>query len=1266
MKNLLVIVVLAGTCCAQTIETGRGVISGSWTEGVSVTSAMEDIALPNLTPMDGSPLQLPAGVNPLAYLGVGGPTHTIYIGDVAHGCPKAPGANGSTSQSYCTYASHNAGSGALDDLTALNAVMAAWDGTYWDVWVTHGSHFDGATPWIWPDYYGAAGWLVMHSDCRQGSECTGTNDYGYNPAGRQVCSHGGMDQATPPVPNMGWRNHGCTGATLGFPATSAAVPITAAAYPFSDTTNYNDLGNMWTVSTSSNGVIPGGGSVGSVIQMGAAHTDGSTNCYGGPCPNDGVNHIVVEDARIMPDATGYNIYPVDISAVEWTTNPNPAPLMHAFVNAAPHDIAFLEDYFTSDADDDGFGVNLVASQIRVNCARCAFNHDYFDGSKRDGSEGHVISTGPPGPVQYADNWVEGNSIGMWGGGGSTPPVADSNGNGMLTTNVERARNRITYNARWLPSPGGIQARGNTISSWSCAAGTLTLTLANSVGNASGGNIYNPVIYVTGPSGSGIASQWYTATGPLSGSSVSIPNTGCTTGSGTGGGATAAKIYGFEALTQNGQPITVTSAAALNAVACGGSAPCSPVHMNPEAKNRAEWKESQSVWTDGELLENSGVDGQEGQCWSFSIRSCSGVSKCISGQTQAINDFTVTNSICRHANEGMLHSGRSGNASYGCWSDASNSTNCTNSTLTSVACDSTYNNVIDFTYATRPTLMNAESGLTGTEVYIYGVGSDLAAVMPDGWYQTENINYAATIPVYLPAGATCTAGHAYSTQGTLVGKKNGDGDGVSPGMHHGVAQNLLIYDIGNHANWNGSGGVMSISNSSSGNNFSVNVTMGPATGTHCTSQGQAGGTISSGVACAYITAINACPAAIYPASSRTTPDCPLLLQAAVNDLMNVQCPNSPGFSTGAGVSASNGGGLPNSRGAYIVDLDTTNQQWFTYAPNPTSGVLPAAGTTATCPLEPPNGLGVPEDAGSSGAYNGQSYPKTMWYDHLTIAGENGAYIGGQSFETNLTFMNGILAIPGTGDTNPSQSCSSLRCGFAVPGSDNYTGPTAGSCTGDGSNTTGITNFGDTATLTLRGWAVSDRSLGDYPIWQNGMPICTQGSYAVNGNSTPPRASTPGTTVTCGGAACSASNYMPDSIGISGAMNTNNFPLNLTDWRQYALDPSSPYRAGGILGASDGLDNGAITTYIVNAMSRTQRPCLLASGCPTYYHDGPQYEWLTWTCTGTCNSFNVYEDGTLVVTTQTPYAQIYGLGVNTTHTWQVTSPNGTVGGLSSQMY
>src|SRR5208283_3253623 len=188
--------------------------------------------------------------------------------------------------------------------------------------------------------------------------------------------------------------------------------------------------------------------LGSIIQMTWGSHDSSTQCYGGYCPTDGINHIGIQDAAIVADPTGHSIFPVKISSLEWDMNPNPNPLVNQFAAAAPHDIFFDEDYFTSDADDDGFGVNFIASEIAVGCVRCAFDHNYFDGVKRDGGEGHVLSTQPPGPTTG------------WKG---TPLVCGAAGVALrlITTRAGIRRRRRTRNgpATGLPTiRAGIQVR----------------------------------------------------------------------------------------------------------------------------------------------------------------------------------------------------------------------------------------------------------------------------------------------------------------------------------------------------------------------------------------------------------------------------------------------------------------------------------------------------------------------------------------------------------------------------------------------------------------------------------------------------------------------------------------------------------------------------------------------------------------------------------------------------------------------------------------
>lgn len=1357
-----------------------------------------DFALPVFSDY---PLLVPRGVDPLAYMKTGIPTHTVYLDDVSNSCPKAPSGCGI----YSGHVDSTGGGSGLTklvsftghaDFTDLNTLLgtpgsagSGWSSTGsdqadWDIWVTHGATLDSVNPWAWPDNFGAVGYAVFHSDCVEFSQywsfaslpspCSSTNDYGYNPRGRQVTTHGGEDLGmNPPVPNMGIRNRYGDGSVLGYPAVNSPVPVTSSAYPSTNcapgaivpctpsANPYNDIANMWHISSSNNSE-GFGATRGSVLLMGAAHTNGLT-CGSITCPDDGVNHIVVMDAHFFPDPAGHQLIAIDLQPAEWNTDADENPLLNAIVAAAPHDIFFSEDLFTSDADEDGFFTNNIASFVRTGCVRCGITHSALYGDARN-AEGHGISFGPPGPMLFDDNFWEGNSVPLWlGGGGLSAICADGNPldagktctQGLLTADIEHPRNTYGYNPRWLISShghgyAGIQGDNNTATAWSVSSGNLLLTLKKSVGDQTGGNIFNPAFFIeSAPTGlTGLtAPLWYGGVTyacngtPCSHSNQAAPFLAivpCSTCAGAGGTATF-NVFGFEALVQGGVPFPAVSISGLNAKTCGGSAwgtfqqPCDPVdEMASVFKNLTEGKEGQASWGDGERRLNGGVQGQEGQCSSDSSRACSGVSKCYNGYFTVIHDQLQTNSSCQHAVDGMLHGSRSGDGASGCWSDVSNSKcssppgSTTPFYLTSVTCDPSsgpsFGYVIDFTYNANPSIGDADQavslshfspstqGMTGTDVYVYGItDTALGPLMPQGWYQTENISYGSTIPVYLPAGETCVANTTYSPVATLVGhaSNSGSGEGVSFGMHHMVAQNIHLYDIGNYLNWNGGGGQNAVSDNGAGHNYAVRVIMGPAslitdpvTGhLSCTSAGQAPGTIVAGVACAQPINIDSCPAATYG----SIPDCPRVLQAEVGDLMTIVCPpdgtpiiNCSLFATAPGRPAASGGGDPGNqgfKGLPIIDLDP-HQLWYTYAPPGYS--ITNAGLTATIPLEPPQGLVVvpntgaplcPGDCGSSGMYASQSYPKGVYYNHFTIVGVNGMAVNGASFQTNVTFKNFILAVPGVGETSVfgsgSQCSGSIPCGFTSPTtSDAYSGPTVGSCAGGNTNLSGITNMVDGATLNFLDTVVVARTVNNYPLWIGNTPFCSNDGFVAKENTTPTRTSTPGSSVTCnGGHPCdtvltclafpTSCFDAPDSIGFVGAMNTNNFPLNLGDPRGYVLDQSSPYKAGALLQADDGGDNGANIPWYLNARARTIRPILqnaqtLAGGIPTYYHDGPQYEWLTWSCSGSCTAFQVFEDGVQVLSTSNEYAQVYGLGINSVHIWNVTATSGTISNLTATMY
>jgi hypothetical protein len=748
--------------------------SGSSTIGTAFSSltCTNDVCLPDYQAQGGTPLQLPQGFNPLGWYNQANAV-SIFIGTTINGCPKAPARtnplNNILSSTQCDYYS--------PDLTAFQSVVYDWStngAPAWNVYVTHGSHFDSylngsnSSPWVWQDAVtisnngfvtgGANNFIVFDSDCQPPGSVTSykingvytplgpctdinnkpnTNDLGYNPVSRQVCSHGGDGEdplygggpVNPPMPNMGWRNPGCSGSVLGTTSVNPySVPVQPSYYPCSGgggtyganmTANssipcptvgtYDDLANMWEISSASAGVFQSN-NIGSVIQVGLTISpitsftgsgsppysgtltfttnsavtgnnfnnsnnfsvgekvtlngfpvptstsplvptnsglngqtvtvlatglnstqfeatvtgtysgnssctanglpnsccsgngigscntgtvspwDATTNCPGSGqgstangCPVDGVNHIVIRNAKIHPDsaagaaATFLDVTPVDIEPADWLyfSNVNPLlPLVSGYLAAAPHDIYFFNDYFTGDYDDNGFGLAENSAGLHLSCTRCGVVSSYHDGASRNG-EGHMVDLGPPGPHIIANNYIESDTIQLWEGGGGNAATFSVTGNGtsqplippntipQLTANSLIVRNNFTYNSRWAPSPAGLNVIGVGIKGFTCNSGTLTLPLNTSgpVGVAYTDNtqgIYNSVVYVGGFNTSannamslvaGTNPQWYaaysnTTTGAICGdntpggscgpgnstvNTVIIPSTGCTDG-----------------------------------------------------------------------------------------------------------------------------------------------------------------------------------------------------------------------------------------------------------------------------------------------------------------------------------------------------------------------------------------------------------------------------------------------------------------------------------------------------------------------------------------------------------------------------------------------------------------------------------------------------------------------------------------------------------------------------------------------------------------
>lgn len=1120
-----------------------------------------DLPLPNFSPA----LTLPQSQPDPGVPGTQTTQQTIYIGNST--CPTAPARTNylgqAKSATVCDYADA-IGTGLQ---TTTNDWCAAAD-QRWDVIITHGTSFNfGGVAWVWCTKPGATKFLSFHSDTP-------------NPRGRQVCSHGMQDVVSPPLPDMGQRNHRCIG-FLGAPDVSVPMPITDAAYTFD--ASYNDLANMYTLTSTATGV-------GTVIQLGGASFAGAVfNDCGGPCPVDGVNHIVLEDSRTLPaSSVTSSITVVALYPLEWQVGTT--SLSAHWIGAACHDIGIDHNYFTADADDDGFGTNAITDEVKFACANSWFTHNYADGVKRDGSEDHVLNlTDMVGPALISHNWCEGGAICFWQGG-AVPAVVN-----LLSSSEQFTRNKLTYNLRWAPGPAGLKAFNKAISASNCASNVLTLTVNNSGTSV----LTNLVVYVRGVTGVGVSNAWYTASS-ITATTVTIPVT-CTNGAGGGG---SAKVYGY------GSNVNITSAAAMN-----GRASPDPVDQAPIQKNRWELKEGQFFVADGNICENSVADGQSGVCQLFSVRAgYGGVTWGIGGETNAVTDVVYTNNIIRHSNQPINSSPRSGASSIKNW------------TITNVACASDGNSaaITANSGGTNITqqLSNGWGGQTtyGSDVYLADIGG--APLLAEGWYATAyptSGNYSNDSIVTVIGTGIC-APSATTTTGTVYGAFTNDGSGVSkPGRRY-VIQNTLIYDIGDHTKYNGAGSVSLLAFGGGENNYSVALAVTQVSPTLQVT--------------ATSLAINSCPA---------NQQCPKVFQTSVGDFANVQCPNDIRFSSGP----------PSSKGVPIISV-AGDQLSFIYTPQNGSPALTLT-DTATCAIEAPN------TSVQSGFTNGQGYVWPFYWNHNTAVGVNSmAATGNDQYARQTTWTNSIGAIPGTGDVT-LVNLTATSGGFKCSSTDKYSV----------TDTTGVTNCTDRAGLVFGNNAFSNRSITNYPTFPGAI---ANSNPSVNPatNTTPARVSTPGASVTCGGVACDATHFIPDSVGFLGAMNTSNYPMNLPDFRNYELHPSSPYNAGGILQGSDGRDLGVQMSILLNAQNRTLYVCGLPCGTGPH-RDGPQYGWLVWSASSdpTLVNYRVYRDGAGSPTaTVTPaYFTDYGLPTGA-HSWVVKAWNGTtetpVTGLTTTTY
>jgi len=581
MRRIAIVVMcLCGLVWAQAGYTGGATWTGGgiWGAGFQSGPGYSDLPLPDFTSQGGVTLSLPqVWVDPLEAFSQT-ISNTVYVGNISNGCPTAPARTNYKSQvksaGQCDFAD--------TDGTGLATVMSDWAGApdqRWHVVVTHGATFtlncSNGTCWVWNTKYNGTApskYLTYGSDCTAATPCTGTNDLGYDPPGRQVCSHGVNDYLMPALPSMGQRNHGCQGFLGTVPSTySIPVPVVTpgALGPYTYDANYNDVANMFTITVTG---------ATSPISMGPAYTPTSgsypqtcnnadpTQIGTDYCPVQGVNHVWMTDIHItssMNDSTyNQNQYSaVDFSAAEWSGAPDATA---GYAGAVANHVGLSQFYLEGAGDDDGFGLPHVINGVKLACSYCAIAHGYIDGVKAVGGESHTVTlNGGIGPVMVADNWIESGSIGLWGGGGGNPAIR-----GNVPADIEARRNRITYHKRWLPPPAGNEPNSKSVQAGgTCSGPSASIIVNNAPGTgATQTNIAATGVYTAGVTG--ITNGWYrldsapvqTTPETIVISATNNPGFSCT------GSPTSGKVWGFAA---NYGGVPAVDVAAMNSKGTGG-------------------------------------------------------------------------------------------------------------------------------------------------------------------------------------------------------------------------------------------------------------------------------------------------------------------------------------------------------------------------------------------------------------------------------------------------------------------------------------------------------------------------------------------------------------------------------------------------------------------------------------------------------------------------------------------------------------------------
>lgn len=250
------------------------------------------------------------------------------------------------------------------------------------------------------------------------------------PLGRTVCSHGIQDNL-PTSTDIGLINADCAGDNLayqlGTAITSLSGSFTLANGTATTASAYNDVQYMWTAEATGGAAFRacapvGGGSL-------SSNTPACTSTVRAP------DAWIIEDMEARPQVG----ITVDNNIIQMFGSGS-----ETSASQYPQHIHFRKDWAHAGWTTIAAGLNSVNNAFEISCGYCSVVDSQTSQNLRPGNEGHSILAQGAGPYRISHDWLEGQSSGIFAGGG-VPAVF-----GLIPfQDVEVRRNRLTFPYSWL-------------------------------------------------------------------------------------------------------------------------------------------------------------------------------------------------------------------------------------------------------------------------------------------------------------------------------------------------------------------------------------------------------------------------------------------------------------------------------------------------------------------------------------------------------------------------------------------------------------------------------------------------------------------------------------------------------------------------------------------------------------------------------------------------------------------------------------------------